>query len=508
MEVKHIFHHKELDGFRIKYDLCIPEENGIIYTGTEVSNVEVNEHVLFQDKVNEFLDTYSETVEEIERLTCQADGLDYTLAVTSGLIAGVIDMIFVGEWDFKNAKAASYENINKKVLKFANKDRDEYKTFCEDALDGKGNQRKNPLDPERLETAIRYLEWKYPLPGDDTWNGKTNHVTPKSHHLDDFSHHPTLIGMICCIVSQFKHTATYVDRNGSKINIPIEIDENGMLEGKTPSSKIASGFLNWVINVIKNRKGHLYSDKAGTKDNPGGGMGIPGSLMSFLKELSSLPIFKDSDFSLKLYKAFTNGIGNGNSQLDLGAFNSLFAGADSRFDLRTEGAVKHELKRQAIPDAINEVILRCLYFIRHLYIEIKEKETVDLIVWKNVIPFRNRTIVRMTTISTGTMEVVDMADASIRAGKKSGGNMVVFASQFVLRINFVGIGRFAIACTTDVAMGGKRLRYEYALASADVAIVAEEEIKVIDEVCSIQQQTGDRLKELRNQVNDVYNLIK
>jgi hypothetical protein len=93
-----------------------------------------------------------------------------------------------------------------------------------------------------------------------------------------------------------------------------------------------------------------------------------------------------------------------------------------------------------------------MYFIRHLYLELKEKETVEMIEWKRVIPFHNRTIARMTTISTGTMEVVDMTDAAIRAGMKSGGNPVVFASQFVLRINFVGIGRFTIACTTDVAM--------------------------------------------------------
>jgi hypothetical protein len=106
------------------------------------------------------------------------------------------------------------------------------------------------------------------------------------------------------------------------------------------------------------------------------------------------------------------------------------------------------------------------------------------------------------------MEVVDMTDAAIRAGMKSGGNPVVFATQFVLRINFVGIGRFTIACTTDVAMGAKRTRYEYALASADVAIAAEEEIKVIDEVSSMQQQTNERLQKLSNQVNDVYNLIK
>lgn len=506
MEVKHVLHHKEIDGFRIKYDLCIPEESEIGLSGQSETQMSQDEYEIFQKRIDDFLISYSETAEEIEKLTCQADGLDYALSVSSGLIAGVIDIVFVGEWNFKEAKAISNEKVNNKVMSFAKK-HPEYLLFCNNSMEGKGGPRLKPLDPDRLETAIRFLEWKYPLPGDDSWKGRADKVTPKSHHLDDFSHHPTLIGLICCIISQFTHTATYVNREGTIINIPIEIDEKGMLEGKTPSAKIASGFLNWIINVIKDRKGHLYSDMSGSNTTAGGGMGIPGSIMSFLKELSVLPIFNESDFSEKLYKAFTKGIGEGKNQLDLGAFNSLFQGADSKLDFRTESAIKHELKRQAIPVAINEIIVRCFYFIRHLYLEIKEKQKCELIEWKRVIPFGNRTIARMMTISTGTMEVVDLADAAIRAGAKSGGNIALFASQFVLRINFVGIGRFAIACTADVAMGVKKERLEFAMASADVAVVAEEEIKVINEVHTMQEKTNEHLKRVSSQVNAVYDMI-
>lgn len=500
IEAKHVLHHKELDGFRVKYDLCIPKEKCL-------SNDEGNEYEVFQKKVSDFLSEYSETVEEIEKVTCQADGLDYTLAVTSGLIAGVIDIIFVGEWDFKNAKAISNEKVNNKIMTFAQKHPD-YVVFCTNSLEGKGGPRIKQLNPKRLSTAIQFLEWKYPLPGDNSWKGVADKVTPQSHHLDDFSHHPTLVGLMCCIISQFTCTATYVNREGSVINIPIEVDENGMLEGKTPSAKIASGFLNWVINVIKNRKGHLFSDMGGSNSTPGSGMGIPGSFMSFLKELSALSMFEDSEFSLNLYRAFTKGIGDGKSQLNLGVINSLFEGADSKFDSRTEGAIKHELKRQAIPMVINEVIVRSIYFVRHLYLEIREKQSVELIDWKKIIPVGNRTIARMMTISSGTMEVIDMADAAIRAGAKSEGNIAVFASQFMLRVNYVGIGRFAIACAGDVAMGVKNTKYEFALASADVAVAAEEQINVIDEVSSLRLQTNDRLKKLSSQVDDVYKMIR
>ena len=100
-----------------------------------------------------------------------------------------------------------------------------------------------------------------------------------------------------------------------------------------------------------------------------------------------------------------------------------------------------------------------------------------------------------------------MADTAIRAGAKSGGNMALFASQFVLRINYVGIGRFAIACTADVAMEVKETRLEFAMASADVAIVAVEEIKVINEVQTIQKKTNEHLKQVSAEVDSVYNMI-
>src|SRR5690606_40294205 len=60
------------------------------------------------------------------------------------------------------------------------------------------------------------------------------------------------------------------------------------------------------------------------------------------------------------------------------------------------------------------------------------------------------------TIATGTFTAVDLADAAIRAGMKSGGNLATFGVQLVLRVNFIGIGRFAFAVYSDVSMGAQR----------------------------------------------------
>ncbi len=131
-----------------------------------------------------------------------------------------------------------------------------------------------------------------------------------------------------------------------------------------------------------------------------------------------------------------------------------------KFDLRTEIGVANELKRQAVPVIINECIVRGFYFIRRLCNEIKSKDIrsfdeMSRVDWKATLPFKNRTIVRMLTISTGTFMAFDLIDAAIRSAAKSGGNAAVFAKEFILKVNFVGVGRFAIAAGTDIGMGIK-----------------------------------------------------
>lgn len=101
--------------------------------------------------------------------------------------------------------------------------------------------------------------------------------------------------------------------------------------------------------------------------------------------------------------------------------------------------------------------------------ELKAKQSIKEVDWHNVLPLKNRTIVRMLTISLGAFETVDITDAAIHGAVKSGGTAVGFFTEFILHVNFVGVGRFAIAATTDVSMAGKR------------AIERNKRIKVVNE---------------------------
>ncbi len=436
------------DDFTVEYEI-LP-----VFSPSELQSSrkkEIFDAISSLDKRVELIDNeVAKLNSEIERLTNNADWLDYTVAVASGVLCGMIDSFFVGEWNFQKAKAITNEEINRKVMEFAKKQ----------------GWKPHEGNGERLDLAIKYLEKKYPLPGDGAFEQLANSgITKKTHHLDDFCHHPNIVGLICCLLVQFRGETIYFNNESTKYSIPVEVNEYGQLQGKNIVTKFFCGIINWFINVSKtiaNAKGHWMSDMAGSGTSKHGGAGLPGPIMSLLKECSALPCFKNSDFAENLRKLYQNGIGTGKKQIDLGVFNSLFEGASSEFDIRTENAIKHELKRQAVPVIMNEAIVRGFYTIRRFISEYKKKESFDKLEWKNILPFKNRTVVRMLTISTGTFTAIDLGDAAIRSAVKNAGKVgsPSFWKDFILRVNFVGIGRFAITIGTDVGMGIKKSSLE------------------------------------------------
>lgn len=84
--------------------------------------------------------------------------------------------------------------------------------------------------------------------------------------------------------------------------------------------------------------------------------------------------------------------------------------------------------------------------------EYKEKGNFKDIEWENVLPYKNRTLTRMLTISSGTFLAFDLLDAGIR----SGGNW----GAFVLRVNFVNVGRFTISCYNEYKMEREKGKIE------------------------------------------------
>ena len=114
------------DDFEVQFEILSPV---IGSTVTNPYQLEVAKKLESVDAQLELCEKKAaELNKEIDRLTNHADGLDYTIAVASGILAGLIDSFFVGDWNIEQARAWSSEEINKKITEFAKKD-PEYKAF-------------------------------------------------------------------------------------------------------------------------------------------------------------------------------------------------------------------------------------------------------------------------------------------------------------------------------------------------------------------------------------------
>ncbi len=205
-------------------------------------------------------------------------------------------------------------------------------------------------------------------------------------------------------------------------DISNNISNNGL------SNSVFSPIVDWNLKLLNMLS--LNPDKSIN--------GIPSNISSNLKELLSLKPFSTKD-SVNDFTKLTHSLEGDNDFLRINDLNSVAA----------------KLGRSSIPVLLNEGLVRFYYFIRELIKLIKKNKiksikelNKDLI--KNVIPFNNRTIARMMSVSTFVMSAIDLGFAQISA--LNSGN---YAVKFLLNINFIGVGRTIVAISTDVAMGIK-----------------------------------------------------
>ena len=557
------------DDFSVEYEVLPTYCNQILDKRVLENNNNINEIEQEEIRLQEKLDSLNN---EVDRLTNHADSVDYTVAVASGIVCGLIDSFFIGEFDveqFKEQKEKVTENFKKTVEnkseklrkketidkaienakkkaaergeKLSAKQIKELKEKISQGVDNTFEKIKGSEDgaSRALKRAISLLEKKFKIPSDDLWNGAGINVTAASHHLDDIAHHPSLLGLLGSFVSQIFRLGIFVNKDGEwhlkiaefkdkeeakewflKILLPIGISalltwllylakKNGKekIDEKIPKpiqklilllAEVPAAIS--ILEMTNKYIGHLVSDMAGSSTSAGkgkAGMGIPGIFMSVLKEISSIPPLNLTGLPKVIDELYEK----------------------ERFDMRAEIAALKQLGKQAIPVIVNEILVRTFYFIRHLVIEIKTYGNIKDINWKNVIPFNNRTIARMITISSGTFTAIDLADATIRSAIKNGApSNPAFWKDYVLRVNFVGIGRFAIAVGTDIGMGVKRNKLINERIECNAKIIQYQNAKIFYSESNmwvsaenVEKSMQELYKEAENciiQVTDDYNAIQ
>lgn len=368
-------------------------------------------------KVFDFDQAIFDLNSQIDLLTGNADALDYMVAAASGLICGIMDALWVGEFDLSKGRKTASEKTDAFVKKMA------HLLGCKD---------------DDVNGCVKYLEDRFPIPADGN--------TPDfggglQHHLRDFAHHPTIVGLAFSLLTQFteKSYGTDVNDRFIVVNVP---KKSKIFIGKDPVNKIINGTVIWFF--------HLVSDMAGSSSTAGisGGTGIPGPILSLAKELSAIPVFSKLKVEEKPISLFLSKLFNGTLLAKHDENGKIIKDTVLKLDLRGELGIAEEVGKQALPVIANEAIVRAFYFIRRLGTEIKKAEIsslsdFEMINWSTVLPVNSPTVTRMLTVASGVFTTVDIAEA-------------VITKKYWVAINYVGVGRFAIAIGGEIAWALKR----------------------------------------------------
>ena len=422
---------------------------------------------------------------DIDILSNDADKLDNAVAIASGLLCGLIDSFFVGEFSFKEGMEITNEKMEQKIINLA-------KRHGWEGIKKGERKGQTPLD-----AAIAFLEDKFKMPSDPLEHqfGGT-----RQHHLRDFAHHHSPIGLFFSILTQFTGRAYGTDTNG--VFMSIKVPEE--MIGTDWKKKWAIAVTDWAL--------HLASDMHGSSATAGAGTGIPGPIVSLLKAISALPIWGTkphipgeqpnpnslSLFTAKLYNGTLLGQRDENGKL-----------VPVKIDLRGEKAIWQQMGKQSVPVIINDVLVRVFYFIRRLYIALKDNDIhswndITKLNWRKIIPVYNRTINHMMLVASGTFVAVDFGDAAIRSAIKCGGSLEKFTAEMLLRVNYPGIGRFVVALGVEGHMELRRSKKRTERMALMTELLQANTVRLFD----TQKQTWIAAAQAERVINEMYEIAE
>lgn len=364
---------------------------------------------------------------QIDGFSAKADTLDYIISIASGILCASLDVLFVGDFDFERGRRIADDKVNGFVKKTA------HLLGCED---------------DDLTSCVKFLEKKFPIPSD---RNTPDFGGGLQHHLRDFAHHPTIVGLIFSLLTQFTYKSYGTDTSGGFIVVDVPEAGKAFIGDDIPT-KIIYGTVTWFF--------HLVSDVAGSGGTAGfgGGTGIPGPILSLAKELSALPLFRNMKIGDNSLSVFLSKLFNGTLFAEHDENGRIIRDSLLRLDLRGELGVGIELPRQAVPVIANECIVRTFWFIRRFAEKLRDADVNSIGGLSAIIPdfpkpSEDPTLARMLTIATGVFTTIDIGAA-------------VITKKYLVAVNFAGVGRFGVAIGQDVswclkARNLKKLRQMY-----------------------------------------------
>lgn len=368
------------------------------------------------------------------------DKTDRLIACSSGALTASLDVFWVGEFSLKDAHEWGSDKIEGFVKKVAN---------------------SQGYEGDDVKDAITYLaedvEYKKEIKG---FHIPADSNTPDfgggiQHHLRDFSHHPTPVGLFFSILTQFTEKSYGADSKGGFLVVDVR---DKTFIGKNLQEKMLYGVTYWMF--------HMVSDMAGS-GTLSEGTGIPGPIVSLMKELSVLPIFKKTDEKgRKEFSVYITRLFNGTMLGERDENGKLIKDGLLKFDLRTELGIANELFEQAVPVLLCESIVSISYLLRRLIRVLKENSISsisDLKIIKDRFLKRcsGDELKRLRTLSALSFSAVDLSAAAVVSFAKCDGDKKKFAIGLAKRVNYFGVGRLIVAGTGEIGIRAENLFYEY-----------------------------------------------
>src|SRR5699024_8524461 len=154
----------------------------------------------------------------------------------------------------------------------------------------------------------------------------------------DFAHHPTIVGLMFSLLTQFTYKSYGTDTLGNfkVVDVP---ERSAVFIGEDIPTKLFKGTFVWFF--------HLISDMSGSSNTAGQivGTGMPGSILSLAKELSVLTLFKNISTGEHSISTFISKLFNGTLLAQRDENGKIIKDGELRFDLRGELGFGIEVRR-------------------------------------------------------------------------------------------------------------------------------------------------------------------
>lgn len=324
---------------------------------------------------------------------CRLDKFDYYMAVSSGIIAGLIDVFLVGTIGKESKASVLQEKVNTcydvVVKKYGMLERrQELKVQKKEACaksPGKAkeisknfNSKIEQVKKWDTKDSIKYLEKRHKVSYDLSVNkGSTPGLHPSNHHLLSLAHEPSLLGLVVGVMDQLSGTVTLILPDGHLKRLPSE----SKLALANQSNPIMA-----IIEAVQNWFGHIMSDIAGsgTSKQKGAGLPVPGWAALEKLQFGKIKIGR-------------------NTMTISGVAEWMYKNG---YDVRAFTA-------QLIPVLINETLLRIYWFYKqHFYYGKSMEESIPIA--------NNRELARLLLVSTATFSSLDFGDAFLKSGGNTG----------------------------------------------------------------------------------------